>query len=238
MKASTTFAGIALLALSAIPVLADNSFAYVYMRSNSNQPWGQTTNEDAMDNVFGSGNWGTIYYETSNPSNVFNSSNYFIFMEGGDSSYDEFSAYMQANISTITSWVNNGGRLLIMVAPNNPLNSTYLALPGNIIIQSQAFYQSAASSAYATDISNAIFSGPNTTAMNFTGDFFAHGYFSGDNVQAIMYSNLNEIVLGQYVSGYGLMVYGTLTTDNFQLPQPAAHTLLENIISYTATIGI
>ena len=37
------------LAASAIPVFAQSAPTAVYLRSNVNQPWGQTTNEDAMD---------------------------------------------------------------------------------------------------------------------------------------------------------------------------------------------
>ena len=48
-----------------------------------------------------------------------------------------------------------------------------------------------------------------------------------------MQSNLNEVVLAEDEVGAGLMIFGGLTTDNFQLPQPEAHSLLENIIYYT-----
>src|SRR5262249_26864926 len=146
---------------------------------NVNEPWGQETNEDAMDNVFGVGLWITDYYETINTNAVLNSSVEFIFMEGGDSSYSAFKDFIQNHGDDLYTWVRNGGLLLIMAAPNDPLNSVSLILPDNITLSADAFYESAASSAYATDISNPIFSGPNPTAYNFTGNFFSHGYFSG-----------------------------------------------------------
>jgi hypothetical protein len=155
-------------------------------------------------------------------------------MEGGDSSFPGFQSFVNQHGNQLYSWVQSGGRLLIMSAPNDPLNGATLYLPDNIVLHSDAFYGSAASSAYATDISNPVFSAPYATSYSFTGDFFSHGYFSGTQVQRIMSSNLNECVLGQDVIGTGLMVFGGMTTDNFHLPQPAAHSLLENIIYYTA----
>ncbi len=242
MKAIYGFPCIVLLACAALPA----SGQYVYVRSNLGQPWGQSTNENAMDSVLGAGNWTTQYYETVDVNSLLSSSNTFIFLEGGDSSYGEvqnlsdgiagsgFSNFVAANLTALSNWVSSGGRLLIMSAPNNPLNSEVLTLPDNITLYADAYYVSAASSAYATQISSPIFSGPNSTAYYFTGDFFSHGYFTGSNLTAIMVSNLNEVVLGQDSSlGLGLMVLGGMTTDNFDLPQPASHALLENIIYYT-----
>lgn len=234
MRPISRFACFALLSALAIPALAQtNPYQYVYLRSNFDQPWGQTTNEDAMDNVFGAGNWTTMYYETTGPY-IFSSNTLFIFMEGGDSSFDSFQTFVQYYGNQLGNWVQHGGRLLIMAAPNDPLSSANVSLPDNITLLSDAFYGSASSSAYAVDVSNAMFNGPNQTVYNFTGNFFSHGYFTGNDVNALMLSNLNEVVLGQDAIGSGLMLFGGLTTDNFDLPQPAAHSLLENIIYYTA----
>ncbi len=245
MKVIFGLSCIVLLAFTAIPACGQN---YYYVRSSVSLPWGETTNEEAMDNVFGAGNWTTLYYETLDVSGLLTSSTAFIFLEGGDSSYDAFQAFMTAHgdlrqqsdgsyvgDGTITAWIGGGGRLLIMSAPNDPLNGATVYLPDNIMLYADAFYASAASQAWATDASNPIFSAPNSTAYFFTGDFFSHGYFTGTHVSSIMESNLSEIVLGQDTEiGSGLMVFGGMTTDNFDLPQPAAHSLVENIVNYTA----
>jgi hypothetical protein len=236
MKTASKLACILLLVCSAaLPALADNN-AYIYIRSNVNLPWGQTTNENAMDRVFGVGNWTTMYYETLSVGDLLTSATRFVFMEGGDSSYDAFADFISSHSSPVFNWVAGGGRLLIMAAPNNPLSGADLTLPDNILLHADSFYGSAASSAYAVDISNQIFSGPYSTSYNFTGDFFAHGYFSGAKVQPIMQSNLNEVVLAQDRLSSGLIVVGGLTTDNFHFPQPAAHALLINIVYYSATV--
>jgi hypothetical protein len=233
MKAFSRISCIVLLACAVIPAFGQ----YVYVRSNTNLPWGQTTNESALDSVFGAGNWTTLYYETLDTvslANLLSSSTQFIFLEGGDSSYSAFATFMQTNGSSLTTWLYSGGRLLSMSAPNDPLNGATLYLADNIVLHADAFYGSAASSASAIDISNPIFWGPNSTAFDFTGDFFSHGYFTGPQVAPLMLSNLSEVVLGQDQLGSGLQVFGGMTTDNFHLPQPAAHALLENIIYYTA----
>ena len=163
MKALTRFAWITLSACIAIPLFAQNP-QYVYLRSDTNQPWGQTTNEDAMDSIFGPDNWTTLFYEDAHGNSLFASSTLFIFMEGGDSSFAAFQTFMENNGDAAYNWIRNGGRLLIMAAPNDPLTSATLYLPDNVILHSDAFYESAASSAYAVDISNPIFSGPFSAA--------------------------------------------------------------------------
>ena len=220
------------LAGVAIPALADNQ--YVYIRSNTDVPWGQSTNEDAMNNVPFPAGWTTMYYETVDPNVLLSSSTLFIFMEGGDSSFDSFQSFVTTNGDALAAWIQNGGKLLIMSAPNDPLSPATVSLPDNITLHSDAFYQSAATEAWGVNNGNQIFKNPNNIYYDFTGNFFAHGYFTGSNVGSLMVSNLSEVVLGQDEIGSGLMVFGGMTTDNFQLPQPDAHLLLENIIYYTA----
>jgi hypothetical protein len=233
MKPASRIVRLALfIACTAAPALSQH---YYYIRSDAGQPWGQTTNEAAMDDVVGPGNWSTQYYETLTVNQVFSPSTTFIFMEGGDSSFSAFQSFMQANLTTIYNWVHSGGALLIISAPNDPLTSATVTLPDSITLQSDAFYASAASSASGTDMSNVLFHTPNSTGYQFNGDFFSHGYFTGQNVTALMESNLNEVVLGVDKIGSGIMIFGGMTTDNFQLPQPAAHLFLENIITYMAS---
>lgn len=236
MRVLSRVACVTVLTAVAVPAFAQYQYnkQYVYIRSNFDQPWGQTTNEDAMDTIFGSGYWTTMYYETANPAQLFSGNTAFVFMEGGDSSFTVFADFIANNFQQISTWVSSGGRLLIMSAPNDPLQGATVALPDNVTLHSDAFYESAASSAYAIDTTNTIFSSPYQAAYNFSGNFFAHGYFTGTDLNALMQSDLNEVVLGQDVIGSGLMVVGGMTTDNFQLPQPAAHALLENIIYYSA----
>jgi hypothetical protein len=50
-------------------------------------------------------------------------------LEGGDSSFTAFQNFVEYNGESISTWVRNGGRLLIISAPNDPLTSATLYLP-------------------------------------------------------------------------------------------------------------
>jgi hypothetical protein len=66
-----------------------------YMRSSVGAPWGVSTNEAAMNAVFGSGNWHDLRYETAIAADVFNPSINLVFMEGGDSNANEMEAFLK-----------------------------------------------------------------------------------------------------------------------------------------------
>jgi hypothetical protein len=242
MKIASKLACIAVLAGVVTPAFADggSSTPYVYMRSDAAQPWGQATNEDAMDNVFTAANWATLYYEDVDPNVLLVSSTKFIFMEGGDSSYAAFAYFIQHYGTTLYTWIANGGRLVIMSAPNDPLVGATLVLPDNIVLNSDPFYGSASSRGHSTEDTNPIYSHPNSTSTTIDGDFVSHGYFTSaqSTIHSLMKNEFGEIILGLDRIGSGLMVFGGLTTDNFQTPQPDALALLENILTYTYSVNL
>lgn len=237
MKALARFALILLTAVVATTAFAQTP-QNIYVVSNVGQPWGEATNEDALNNIVGAGNWTTWNYETLDPTALFSSNTTFIFLEGGDSSFVGFQNFMNANLNALSQWISNGGRLLLMSAPNDPLVGAQVYLPDGVILLADAFYGSAASSANVLDYLHPVFNTPNQVATSYTGDFISHGYFvgsvsSGNHNNDILGSNLGEIILAEDNIGSGLMVVGGFTTDNFWSPQPDAHQLLENIIYYT-----
>ena len=89
-----------------------------YVRSTSGQPWGNDSNEQLMDQVFGQGNWDDYRYETINLGLLFAPTRRFIFMEGSDSLADELEAFLNANRIVIQNWVQTGGVLFLNSAPN------------------------------------------------------------------------------------------------------------------------
>ncbi len=112
--------GIILVAAGLISsiIIQSASATPVYMRSTVGAPWGQNTNETAMDTVFGNGNWDDLRYETVNVASLFSASNEFIFMEGGDNNADELETFLTTNLVAMQDWVSAGGRLFINAAPN------------------------------------------------------------------------------------------------------------------------
>ena len=90
----------------------------VFIRSNVSDLWFQGGQVNAMNDVFGNGNWQDLRFETSNPQDVFSPDTHCIMMEGGNDQADELEAYLGANQGIIESWVNSGGRQIINAAPN------------------------------------------------------------------------------------------------------------------------
>ena len=88
------FAAVALLSCS-LAASAQTANNYIY--STAGAPWGQNTNENAMDMVFGSGQWSDLRYETVNTGALFGAGTHFIYMEGGDSNATAMDAFLTAN---------------------------------------------------------------------------------------------------------------------------------------------
>ena len=85
----------------------------VYETGTSN-PWGNTTNDTAMNSAFGAGNWTK---KNGFDINLLKGAN-FAFLDGSDSSANQFSAFLTNNSEAIDSFVSGGGHLFLNAAPN------------------------------------------------------------------------------------------------------------------------
>jgi hypothetical protein len=198
-----------------------------YLRSTVGAPWGQNTNETAMNMVFGNGNWADSRYETVNTASLFSAATSFIFMEGSDNNANELNAFLSGNAAAISSWVNGGGRLFVNAAPNEGGNI-------NLGFGVTLVYPDYSSSAIAAGASP-IFSGPFTpVTTSYTGNYFSHAHVTGAGLQSILLDDTGDIVLGEMGIGAGLGLFGGMTTTNWQSPSPDALDLRANIISYAA----
>lgn len=216
----------ALVAGAVLSVSVSSFAAPVYLRSTVGAPWGQSTNEAAMDVVFGAGNWTDGRYETVNTATLFSAGTNFIFMEGGDSNADELEAFLGANGAAISGWVNAGGRLLLNAAPNEGNGMSF----GFGVSLNYPDFGAGNCASHAVNPANPIFSG---IATNYTGNSFCHATVSGGGLSAIIADDSdNDTVLGEMAIGSGLALFGGMTTTNFHSPQPDATTLREHIIAY------
>jgi hypothetical protein len=198
----------------------------IYLRSVVDAPWGVSTNEDAMDGVFGAGNWSDLRYETVDTSSLFSAVNHLIYMEGSDNNADELEAFIGANQIAMENWVANGGRLLLNAAPNE---GDGMAFGFGISLN----YEDYGDSVTAADPAHAIFNGPfGVTGSAFTGSSFSHASVSGAGLNALILDEDLDAVLAEMVWGKGLVLFGGMTTSNFQTPN--AFELRENILYYTA----
>lgn len=103
--------------LSLVFIWLNQSFLFsqdkVYLRSTIGAPWGSSSNEEAMDTVFGAGNWQDLRYETVNVGTLLSSSTCFIFMEGGANNDVPLDNFLTANMTAIENWVSTGGSLFL-----------------------------------------------------------------------------------------------------------------------------
>jgi len=81
----------------------------LYMTDFSN-PWGQDTEDQAMDVAFGSGNWDKVNgFDVSQLTAGYS----FIYLDGGDGASTNFNAFVNDNLAALQSFVSGGGHLMM-----------------------------------------------------------------------------------------------------------------------------
>ena len=166
---------VALLSTAALaaPAMAGN----IYMTGAGN-PWGQTTNEQAMDAAFGAGNWTKLQGFTASAF----TGNSFVFMDGGDSQATEFGNFVTANSAAFGSFLASGGHALVQVAPNQNDYTSYV-LPEGLTIDGihDYSYPTASSTASLTAAGLAAGLDQNGAGASWMGGYFAHSAVFGGN---------------------------------------------------------
>ena len=88
-----------------------------YVRSTVGAPWGVSANENAMDRVFGTGQWSDLRFETLDVPRFLSEST-FVFLEGSDQGAQNLENFLGAHLTEIENWVSTGGVLFLNAAPN------------------------------------------------------------------------------------------------------------------------
>lgn len=181
-----------------------------------------------MTDVFGAGNFSETDYAGANASSLFSSANSFVMLEGGDSSTSELNDFLSANGSTITSWVNGGGRLLLQSASNEGLSVSGVG-PGTLNPPGPF---SPDGTLTAAGIAAFTFA---PTPVNQSGSYLAHDNITGSGLTTFMTdsSGAYPIIAGAQV-GSGYVMYSALTTSNFHF---AGNGLTDDVIAVTANGG-
>lgn len=210
----------------------------VYMRSSVGQPWGQSTNEAAMNAVFGVGNWHDLRFETAVAADVFSSSINLVFMEGGDFTANEMENFLNANQAVIESWVAAGGRLFLNSAPNEGNGMSYGF--GSTQLVYPSFTGASTASAASGQASHPIFNTPFTpTGISFSGGYFSHASIScPTGCTSLIVSGGAQSVLMSKQFGSGIVLFGGMTTTNFHSPQPNATNLRQNILYFLRNAAV
>lgn len=215
-------------------LLPSLAHAVAYIRG-ATPPWGESTNEAAMDAVFGAGGWDDLRMADGPAPFLPGSGHTFIFLEGSDGTALELDAYLIANRAAIEAFVSAGGHLLLNSAPNQGGNIDF-GFGGVTLIDGDN-----PAAVVAANPIHPVFIGPYTPVVTaYTGSSFGHATVSGGGLSPIIIGAVGDpsaglTVLGEKVFGSGLVLLGGMTTDNFHNPQPEAANLRANIIAHAAT---
>ena len=208
----------------------------IYIHSTVGEPWGRNDNLTAMNDVFGSANVETRFYETLDVGATFSPSNDFVFMTGGDTNATELYSFMAANSSAVETWVNNGGGLFITAAPNEGSG-------GGIGFGGAAIADGAFGDGIVTDASHPVFGGTGLTNGSLVdGDFFHHDHLTGlASFTMLMTSSVTgDPILATRDWGSGRVTLGTLSANFFvthgSWDQPQSHLILVNTLRYTGRV--
>lgn len=207
-----------------------------YLRSNSGNPWGNTTNQAAMDAAFGSGNWTEVFYETVDPTVIFNPSTRFVFMEGSDGLANAMNTFLTANITLIENWVAQGKSLLINAAPNQGGNIDF-GFGGSTLVYTSG--SSNTSTANVVDTNHPAFQGPNLpVATSMSGSSYAHAYITGTGFTNLLVSATDptRFILREKAWGNGTVMMGGMTTTNWHSPNPASTNWRVNLLVYLESL--
>lgn len=215
--------------------LAAGAGTPVFIRSNVSDLWYQNGQVDAMNSVFGKGNWQDLRLETSNPKDVFGPGNSCIMMEGGNDQADELNKYIQTNQALIEGWVKGGGRLIINSAPNE--GGSF-----NMGFGVTLNYWDGDFDSVAVDPNHPVYKGPwGNAGSKLHGDYFNHATVSGKGLSPITVNASNgNYSLAEMDFGAGHVIFGGETLDFFYShplwTQPDTKIYLENLISYNCRI--
>lgn len=198
----------AALLMTAAVAAAPAAAKITYM-TGASDPWGTTTNDEAMDAVFGTGGWSKVQGFTAA---AFADSS-FLFFDGGDSNADEFGDFLAKNTDQFVNFLTSGGHVLTQVAPNQDTYDSY-KLPGGLTVDGihGYSYPTASDTAVLTGAGLAAGLGKDGAGTAWSGGYFAHAAVTGG---ACLVEGNGGCVLASAAVGKGFLVGGGETPSVF-----------------------
>jgi hypothetical protein len=195
-------------------------------------PWGQTTNDAAMDSALGAGNWDRFSFDDAVANGVFTPGAYeFLFFDGSDHLGDDIENFINANQASLEAWVNDGGSLFMNAARNSSISNP-MVFGFGAMLQSDS-----CGTCTAVDSAHPIFNGPFTPVGTvWTGTSFGHDTVTGVGFTPLILNESGNNVLVEMDFGSGHVILGGMTTTNFHNPQPEATNLRINILVYATSL--
>jgi hypothetical protein len=154
-------------------VTAPATAGIVYMTGTSN-PWGQSSEDSAMDAAFGAGNWTKINgYDMA----ALNGSS-FAYIDGGAETSADFNAFVGSNLAALESYVTAGGSLMLNAARWDFSPNTLGTVFGSTIT-GDSEYSVGSGTADLTAAGIAAGLDANGAGSSWTGGYFSHDVVSG-----------------------------------------------------------
>ncbi|MBY4895699.1 autotransporter domain-containing protein [Cupriavidus sp. AU9028] len=184
----------------------------------SEQPWGSTNDQSAMDAAYGAGNW-TFYNNYGSAGSsvdaIFAGSTNFVYLQGSAASDLSLKAFLGTNESTILDWVSSGGNLLLESAGWN----TSIKLGGATLTYGGG---SESATGKLTEAGERLFKSTPIANTSRSGSSLAHdAVIADDGVELITFIEgstqnygIQPIVAG-YQYGKGYLLYSGLTLYQF-----------------------
>jgi hypothetical protein len=210
--------------------VAHASISAAYMTDTSN-PWGQSTEDTAMNQVFGVGGWTKVAGFTSS---VFSSGYNFIYIDGGDGTSTDFNAFILSNLGAIQSFVSSGGRMMINAAQWD-FSPDPLDLGFGQTLYGDGSYDYASYNGSLTAAGSAAGLGANGAGTSWGGNYFAHDIVYGGGATCLV-TGTAGCVFQDAKEGAGYLTTGGETAPYFWSGVGSPQQLLDNEISYTATV--
>jgi len=202
MKASTLVLSFVVAGMLNIPA-ASAASNYGYMSANGAEPWGTSTNIQAMDAAFGAGQWDRVNFGDAY------SGYQFLYVDGGDGTASDFVNWVAANQPSLETYVNGGGRLFLNAATWD--QSTFPLLFGATSTEQGVGYSSYG---YAVDSNHALFA--NGAGVSWQGNWFSHNAISvGGGFTTFITGDNGQTILAGGTFGDGYLMLGGQTNTNF-----------------------
>jgi len=175
-----------------------------YMSSSSGEPWGSSSNIDAMNAAFGAGNWDHISFSDGFSGYAF------VYVDGSDTGGTEFQAFVGAQQVELQDYVGWGGRLFLNAATNGLYGQGYGVGFGATTIEGAGGGYSSTGTLTAAGAPLAA----HGAGSSWTGSWFAHNAI-GSSMPALIVGDAGEAALVGGAWGDGYVMIGGQTATGF-----------------------
>ena len=174
-----------------------NALPIAYM-SGASEPWGTSSNVDAMNGAFGVGNWDRVQFGA--PFSGYDT----LYVDGGANNSDNFFSWVNTNRSALETFVMGGGELFLNAAgwSNDGVHSM---LFGSML--TEAMFSLVGN---AVDTGHAIFVGAGTS---WSANSFSHDAVTGE--LTAMIAGQSGTILAGAAFGEGYYMLGGQTSSSF-----------------------